>query len=157
MIPADFCLFFGCKTAFAQNVMLDLWNFAAFPLIQMIVFFYCSWSFPFLNHNSYPFLYSYFFLKVWISLSKIYRQTFALAWAPSLLDLHMFAFWWTLPSPKCERNNWMPPLPFLFKILRKEWVMNLVFCTQINIRVSYRFILTLLVSKFPTRWYYQYW
>ena len=159
VIAADFCLFFGCETTFARNVILDLWNFAAFPLIQMIVFLYCSWSFPFFNHNSHPFLYSFFFLKVWISLSKIYRRTLALTWAPSLPDLHMFVFWWTLPPstpPKCERNNWMPPLLFLSNILKKG-VIKLIFCMQINFKVSCQLILTLLASKFPTRWYYQYW
>ena len=36
---ADFCLFPGCKTAFALNVRLDLKNFAARPLNSMIVLF----------------------------------------------------------------------------------------------------------------------
>ena len=58
---------------------------------------------------------------------------------------------------KCERNNWMPPLLFLFNILRKKGVIKLIFCIQINIKVSYQLILTPLASKFPTRWYYQYW
>ena len=35
--------------------------------------------------------------------------------------------------------------------------MKLIFCMQINIKVSYKLILTLLAPKFPTRWYYQYW
>ena len=138
VIAADFCLFFGCETTFAENVILDLWNFAAFPLVQMIVFLYYSWSFPFFNHNSHSFLYSFFFLKVWIRLSKIYRRTLALTWAPSSPHLHMFVFWWTLPlppphptphpPPKCERNNWMPPLLFPFNILRKNGVIKLIFC-----------------------------
>ena len=141
VIAADFCLFFGCETTFARNVILDLWNFAAFPLIQMIVFLYCSWSFPFFNHNSHSFLYFFFFLKVWISLSKIYRRTLALTWAPTSPDSHMFAFWWTLPPPpKCERNNWMSPLLFLFNILRKKGVIKLIFCMQINL-------------KFPASWF----
>ena len=46
---------------------------------------------------------------------------------------------------------------FFFNILRKKWVINLIFCMQINIKVSYHLILTLLASKFLTRWYYQYW
>ena len=51
----------------------------------------------------------------------------------------------------------MFPLLFFFNILRKNWVINLIFCMQINIKVSYHLILTLLASKFLTRWYYQYW
>ena len=59
--------------------------------------------------------------------------------------------------PNCERNNWMPPLLFLCNILRKKWVIKLIFGMQINIEVSYQLILTVLASKFPTRWYYKYW
>ena len=80
---ADFCLFFASKTVFAQNAILNLWNLAAHPFNSMIVFLYWSWSFSTFNHNSCPFLYSFFFLKVWKSLSKIYTRTFALTWAPS--------------------------------------------------------------------------
>ena len=147
------CLFFGCKTAFAQYVILDLWNFTALPFIQMIVFLCCSWSFSTFNHNSCPFLYSSFFLKVWISLSIIYRRTFALTWASSLPDLHIFVYWCPpAHHHKCKRNNWMPLLLFLCNILRTKWVMKLIFCMQINIKVPYQLILTLLPSKFPTRW-----
>ena len=125
----------------------------------MIVILYCSWSFfpPFFNHNSHPFLYSFFFLKVWTSLSKIYRQMLALTWAPSMPNLHMFVFWWTLPPPKCERNNGIPSLLFLFNVLRKKGVIKLISCMQINIKVSYQLILKLLASTFSIRWYNQYW
>ena len=117
------CLFFGCKTAFAQYVILDLWNFTALPFIQMIVFLCCSWSFSTFNHNSCPFLYSSFFLKVWISLSIIYTWTFALTWASSFPDLHISIYWCPLPTLlsvnvitecplccllaiSCERSEW---------------------------------------------------
>ena len=77
-------------------------------------------------------------------------------------------------------------LLFLCNILRKKWVMKLIFCMptsmkacykltlclyniskkklarecifslQMNIKVSYRLISTLWASKMPTRWYYHY-
>ena len=99
VIVADCCLFFGCKTAFSQYVKLDLWNFTALPLIQNIVFLCCSWSFSTFNHSSSPFMYSSFFLKVWISLSIICKWTFALTWAPSFPYLHIFIYWCSLPTP----------------------------------------------------------
>ena len=40
--------------------------------------------------------------------------------------------------------------------LKKEVGMKLTFCMQINIKVSYKLISTLWVSKFSTRWYYHY-
>ena len=83
----------------SQNVILDLWNFTAAPLIQMMVLLYCFWSFSTFHHSSCPFLYSSFFLKVWISLSIIYRLTFALTWVPSFLNLHIFIYWCPLPIP----------------------------------------------------------
>ena len=93
------------------------------------------------NHNSFPFMYSSFFLKVWINLSIIYSRTFALTWAlPSPVCILLY-----IDAPahlsKCKRNNWMPPFLFLCNILRKKWVMKLIFCMQINIKVSYQLIL----------------
>ena len=38
----------------------------------------------------------------------------------------------------------------------KKLKMKLIFCMEVNIKVSYRLILTLLASKFHTRWYYHY-
>ena len=35
--------------------------------------------------------------------------------------------------------------------------MKLIFCMQINIKVSYKLISTLWVSKISARWYYHYW
>ena len=98
-----------------------------------------------------------YFFKIWISLSINYRQTFALTWGPLFLICIFFILVPPCPPPKCKRNNWMSPLLFLCNILRKKWMMKLIFCMQINIKVSYQLILTLFPSKFPTRWYYQYW
>ena len=109
-------LFFGCKTAFAQYVILDLWNFTALPFIQMIVFLCCSWSFSTFNHNSCPFLYSSLFLKVWISLSIIYRRTFALTWAPSFPDVHIFIYWCPLPTPLSVNVIIECPLCYFFAV-----------------------------------------
>ena len=57
--------------------------------------------------------------------------------------LPRFAYCYTLMPPahhpKC--NNLMPPFLFLCNILRKKWVMKLIFCMQINIKVSYQLIL----------------
>ena len=63
------CLFIGCETAFAQNVMLDSWNFAALTFNSIIVFSYCSWYFFTFNRSSCPLLYSFPFLKILVSLS----------------------------------------------------------------------------------------
>ena len=63
------CLFIGCKTAFAQNVMLDSWDFAALTFNSIIVFSYCSWYFFTFNRSSCPLLYSFPFLKILVSLS----------------------------------------------------------------------------------------
>ena len=125
----------------------------------MIVFSCCSSSFSTFNHKSCPFLYFPFFLNVLIiNHSIIYRQTFALRWAPSLPDLYIFIYrYHPAHPPKCKRNNWMPPLLFLCNILRTKWVMKLIFWMQINIKIFYHMILTLFPSTFPTRWYYQYW
>ena len=63
------CLFIGWETAFAQNVMLDSWNFAALTFNSIIVFSYCSWYFFTFNRSSCPLLYSFPFLKILVSLS----------------------------------------------------------------------------------------
>ena len=97
----------------------------------MIVFLCCSWSFSTFDHNFRRFLFSSFFLKVWISLSIRYRRTFALTWAPSFPNLPIVIYWYPYPPLKCKRNNWMPPFLFLCNILRKKWVMKLIFCMQI--------------------------
>ena len=124
------CLFFGCKTAFAQYVILDLWNFTALPFIQMIVFLCCSWSFSTFNHNSCPFLYSSFFLKVWISLSIIYTWTFALTWASSFPDLHISIYWCPLPTPLSV--NAITECPFCYFLAisyeRSEWWSSFFGC-----------------------------
>ena len=151
VIAAGCYLFYGCKNSFAQKVILDAWSFTAHPLIQMIVFLCCSWPFSTFNHNSCPFLYSSFSLKVWISLSIIYRKRshwHELPPSPIYIFLYIDA---PLPPPKCKGNNWMPPLLFLCNIWRKKW-LKMTFCMQINIKVSYHLILTLFPSKFCTRW-----
>ena len=121
VIVIDCCLFFGCKTGFAQNDTLDLWNAIALPLIQMIVFLCCcSWYFSTFNYISCPFLCSSFFLTVWISLSITYRQTFELTCAPSFSDLHILRYWWPPAHPsRCKRNNWMLHLLFLCSVSKK--------------------------------------
>ena len=48
-------------------------------------------------------------------------------------------------------------LAMSYNISSNELEMNLLFCMQINIKLSYKFISTLWVSKFPTSWYYSYW
>ena len=68
------CLFIGCETAFAQNVMLDSWNFAALTFNSIMVFSYCSWYFFTYNHNSCPILYFFFFLRILVSLSIYFHK-----------------------------------------------------------------------------------
>ena len=62
------------------------------PFHSIIVFSYCFWSF-FPLSTTIPAHFSISFsFWVWISLSKVYKQTFALEEAhPSL---HKFIFWW---------------------------------------------------------------
>ena len=40
---------------------------------------------------------------------------------------------------------------------KKTSEMKLIFCMQINIKVSCKLISTLWASKLPTRWYHHYW
>ena len=90
------------------------------PFNSVVVFSYCSWTFFTFNHNSCPFLYSFFFLKVWKSLSKIYRQTFALIWVPSTWFTYVLILMDPPLPPKCKGNNWMPPkvLRLKYKLIR---------------------------------------
>ena len=48
-----------------------------------------------------------------------------------------------------QNNKFAMPLQYLKKEV-------LIFCIQINIKVSYKLISTLWASKFPTRCYYHY-
>ena len=156
VIVIDCCLFFGCKTSFAQNDTLDLWNAIALPLIQMIVFLCRSWYFSTFNYNSCPFLCSSFFLKVWISLSITYRQTLELTCAP---PSPICIFWDIddlLPTPLGVNVITECPICYFSAVSQKKWV-KLIFCMQINIKCFYQLILTIFSSKFCTRWYYQYW
>ena len=43
------------------------------------------------------------------------------------------------------------------RYLKKKWEMNLIFCIQFKIKVSYKLVSTLWTLKFPRRWYYHYW
>ena len=156
VIVIDCCLFFGCKTSFAQNDTLDLWNAIALPLIQMIVFLCRSWYFSTFNYNSCPFLCSSFFLKVWISLSITYRQTFELTCASSFPDLHILRYWWPPSHPLGVNVITECPICYFSAVSQKKWT-KLIFCMQINIKRFYQLILTIFPSKFCTRWYYQYW
>ena len=45
----------------------------------------------------------------------------------------------------------------LHNVSIKTFEMMLIFCMQINIKISYNLISTLWTSKFPTRWDYHYW
>ena len=109
-------LIFWLQNSFCDTVILNLWNFTALPLIQMIVFLCCPWSFCTFNHNSCPFLYSSLFLKVWISLSIIYRRTFALTWAPSFPDVHIFIYWCPLSTPLSVNVIIECPLCYFFAV-----------------------------------------
>ena len=40
---------------------------------------------------------------------------------------------------------------------QEKWDMKLIFCMQINTKVSYKLTSTLWASQFPARWYYYYW
>ena len=44
----------------------------------------------------------------------------------------------------------------VFKISKNKLEMKLIFSMQINIKVSYKLISTILAFKFPTRWCYHY-
>ena len=48
-------------------------------------------------------------------------------------------------------------LQYVSNISKKKLEMKLIFCMQVRIKVSYKLILTLWTSQFPTRWYCNYW
>ena len=45
----------------------------------------------------------------------------------------------------------------LYIVAKKNLETKMVFCMQMNFKVSYKLILTLWLSKFSTRWYYHNW
>ena len=49
----------------------------------------------------------------------------------------------------------MPLQYLLMKLI--YFKMKLIFCMLIIIKISYKLIVTLWASKFPTKWYYHYW
>ena len=49
----------------------------------------------------------------------------------------------------------MPLQYLLMKLIYLK--MKLIFCMLIIIKISYKLIVTLWASKFPTKWYYHYW
>ena len=62
--------------------------------------------------------------------------------------------WWEWSNiPKVPKIS---SLQCLNNISKSKLEMKLVFCMQINIKVFYKFISTLWVSKFPRSWYYFY-
>ena len=126
------------------------------PFNSMIVFLCRSWYFSTFNYNSCPFLCSSFFLKVWISLSITYRQTFELTCASSFPDLHILRYWWPPSHPLGVNVITECPICYFSAVSQKKWT-KLIFCMQINIKRFYQLILTIFPSKFCTRWYYQYW
>ena len=67
---------FWLWNSFCPKCYTGFMNLQSSPFNSVILFLYYSWSLPTFNHNFNPFLYSFFFSKVWISLLKIYRQTF---------------------------------------------------------------------------------
>ena len=48
-------------------------------------------------------------------------------------------------------------LQFLNSTSREKLEMKLIFCTQICIKISYKFISRFWTSQFPARWYSHYW
>ena len=75
-------LIFWLQNSFFPKFHTGFMKLYSSPFNSMIVFSYCSWPFTTFNLYSCPFLNSSFFLKVWLSVSTIYRQIFALTWAP---------------------------------------------------------------------------
>ena len=64
-------------------------------------------------------------------------------------------FWWGWSSiPKVPKDA---SLQCLYNISKITLEMNLIFCMQINIKVSYKLLSILWVSTFLTGWYYHYW
>ena len=53
-----------------------------------------------------------------------------------------------------QNSKFAMPLQYLIKELQG---LKMIFCLQINIKVSYKLVSTLWVSKFPTRSYYHNW
>ena len=69
-------LIFWLQNSFCPKFHTGFMKLYSFPFNSMIVFSYCSWPFTTFNLYSCPFLNSSFFLKVWLSVSTIYRQTY---------------------------------------------------------------------------------
>ena len=78
---ADFRLFFGCETAFAQNAML------VYETLRL--------SFKFNE----PFRAAPDLFSILITIRDCILHSFFL--------LKTFIIWWTPSSPKCELNNWI--------------------------------------------------
>ena len=79
-----------------------------------------------------------------------------------VVDLRMKAcyklipwFWWGWSSiPKVPK---IASFQCLYDISKKKLEMKLIFGMQINVKVFYKLISTLLVSNFSIGWYYHYW
>ena len=109
------CLFFGCETAFAQNVILDLSNSAALLLIQ--------W-YPF---STVPDLFS---LLTTISAFPKFIDEPLHWYNPPSFGSHTFTFWWTASLPLCitASRNILASRNFCFRVFElKLKVINKVF------------------------------
>ena len=79
-----------------------------------------------------------------------------------VVDLRMKAcyklipwFWWGWSSiPKVPK---IASFQCLYDISKKKLEMKLIFGMQINVKVFYKLISTLLASNFSIGWYYHYW
>ena len=76
-----------------------------------------------------------------ISMKALYMKAF------TIISMGMIKY-----SQSFQNSEFVMPLRYL----KKNLGMNLIFCMQINIKVSDKLISTLLASKFPIRWYYHY-
>ena len=68
--------------------------------------------------------------------------------------LILWLLWWWSSTPKVPI---IASFQCLYNISKKKLEMKLIFCMQINIKVSYKLISRLWTPTCPTGWYYHYW
>ena len=58
---------------------------------------------------------------------------------------------------KYSQSSQNSKLAMYYNISKKKLEMKLLFCMQINVKVSYKLFSTLWALMFPTSWYYHFW
>ena len=72
----------------------------------------------------------------------------------SLLQIDTMVLTEMVKYSQSSQNN---KLAMYYNISKKKLEMKLLFCMQINVKVSYKLFSTLWALMFPTSWYYHFW